>query len=124
GTAHTTEALWTVPQPHRQHIGTAAGCKEKGPREGTPEPKVETMRRPGGKEAGEGGAGRESGRARARAGLHAAPAGQELRRVERLADRQMHCLRQGASSSGADRADDLAGIRGGAAEARALCGPL
>src|SRR6266550_3561293 len=33
----------------------------------------------------------------------------------------MHRLRQGASPSGADRADDLGGVRGGAAEARSLC---
>src|SRR5215208_6055612 len=33
----------------------------------------------------------------------------------------MHRLRQGASPSGADRADDLAGVRGGTAEARSLC---
>src|SRR5271167_2505184 len=33
----------------------------------------------------------------------------------------MHRLRQGASPSGADRADDLGGVRSGAAEARSLC---
>src|SRR3979490_564334 len=33
----------------------------------------------------------------------------------------MHRLRQGASPSGADRADDLGSVRGGAAEARSLC---
>src|SRR5215475_11357623 len=36
----------------------------------------------------------------------------------------MHRLRQSASPSGADRADDLGGVRGGAAEAGSLCGPL
>src|SRR5262249_48929497 len=34
--------------------------------------------------------------------------------MKRLAARQMHCLCQGASSSGADRADNLGGVRGGA----------
>ena len=38
--------------------------------------------------------------------------------------RSMHRLRQGASPSGADRADDLGGVRGGTAEARSLCGPV
>src|SRR5262249_33559511 len=33
----------------------------------------------------------------------------------------MHRLRQSASPSGADRADDLGGVRGGAAETRSLC---
>src|ERR1700751_2550197 len=33
----------------------------------------------------------------------------------------MYRLRQGASPSGADRADDLGGVRGGATEARSLC---
>src|SRR6516225_8556049 len=36
----------------------------------------------------------------------------------------MHRLRQSASSSRADRADDLGGVRGRAAEARSLCGPV
>src|SRR4029434_10303384 len=36
----------------------------------------------------------------------------------------MHRLRQGASPSGADRADDLGGVRGGATEARSLCGQV
>ena len=54
--------------------------------------------------------GREPGRPRARALLHAATAVQELRRAERLAHRQVHRLRQGASASGADRTDDLAGL--------------
>src|SRR3954468_506193 len=36
----------------------------------------------------------------------------------------MHRLCQGASPSRADRADDLGGVRGGAAEARSLCGPV
>ena len=44
--------------------------------------------------------------------------------TERLAARSMHRLRQGASPSGADRADDLGGVRGGAAEARSLCRPV
>ena len=49
------------------------------------------------------GAGREPGRPGARALLHAAAAVQELRRAERLAARQMHRLRQGASASRASR---------------------
>src|SRR5215467_13524264 len=36
----------------------------------------------------------------------------------------MYRLRQGASPPGADRADDLAGVRSGAAEARSLCRPV
>src|ERR1700688_3771384 len=36
----------------------------------------------------------------------------------------MHRLRQGASPSGADRPDDLGGVRSGAAEARSLCRPV
>ena len=38
--------------------------------------------------------------------------------------RSVHRLRQGASPSGVDRADDLGGVRGGAAEARSLCRPV
>ena len=45
------------------------------------------------------GAGREPGRPGARALLHAAAAGQELRRAERLAARPVRRLRQGASPS-------------------------
>ena len=36
----------------------------------------------------------------------------------------MHRLRQGASPSGADRADGLGGVRGGTAKARSLCRPV
>src|SRR6516165_4272995 len=36
----------------------------------------------------------------------------------------MHRLCQSASPSGTDRADNLGGVRGRAAEARSLCGPL
>src|ERR1700675_3394103 len=36
----------------------------------------------------------------------------------------MHRLRQDASPSGADRPDDLGGVRSGAAEARSLCRPV
>src|SRR6266446_2103854 len=36
----------------------------------------------------------------------------------------MHCLRQGASPSGADRADHLGGVRGGTAKARSLHGSV
>src|SRR5215217_5583447 len=57
------------------------------------------------------GTRREPGRARPSALLHPAAAVQELRRDERLADRQMHRLRQGASPPRTDRADDLAGVR-------------
>ena len=45
------------------------------------------------------GPGREPGRPRARAVLHAAAAGEELRGAERLAARPLHRLRQGASAS-------------------------
>ena len=68
------------------------------------------------------GSGREPGRACARAVLHAASAVQDLRRDERLAARQMRRLRQGASPSGADRTDNLGGVRGGAAEACSFYG--
>jgi hypothetical protein len=67
------------------------------------------------------GASREPSRARPSAVLHATSAVQESRRIERLAARSMYYLRQGASPSGADRADDLGGVRGRAAEARSLC---
>ena len=63
------------------------------------------------------GPGREPGRPGARALLHPAAAGEELRRAERLADGQMHRLRQGAFPSGASRSDRVGGVRGGTAEA-------
>ena len=66
------------------------------------------------------GSGREPGRARARALLHAAAEVQVLRRTECLAHGQMHCLDQGARPSRADRPDDLGSVRGGAAKAHSL----
>src|SRR3954471_20924332 len=84
-------------------------------------------RRPGRLHAGVGlgeGAGRESGRARARALLHSASAGEELRGAERLACRPSSRLREGPSSSRVPGPDDLAGLRGRAGGARALCGPV
>ena len=60
------------------------------------------------------GAGREPGRAGARALLHAAAAGEELRGAERLAARPLRRLCQGAPASRADRPHGLGGIRGGA----------
>ena len=68
------------------------------------------------------GPGREPGRPGARALLHPAAAGEELRRTERLADGQVHRLRQGASPSGASGSDGVGGVRGGAAEAVAYRG--
>ena len=65
------------------------------------------------------GAGREPGRGGARALLHAAAAGGELRGAERLVARPMRRLRQGAQASRADRLHDLAGFRGGASAAGA-----
>jgi hypothetical protein len=50
--------------------------------------------------------------------------GQELRRAERLARGPLRRLGQGASAPGAAGQDDLGGVRGGAAEPGALCGPL
>jgi hypothetical protein len=61
------------------------------------------------------GTGREPGRAGARTLLHAAAAGQELRRAERLAAGQVRGLCQGASASRVPRPDDLGGVRGRAA---------
>ena len=63
------------------------------------------------------GPGREPGRGGARALLHAAAAGEELRGAERLAARSLHRLRQGAPPSRAARPDGLGGVRGGAAAA-------
>src|SRR5436190_13113864 len=60
------------------------------------------------------GPGREPGRGGARAFLHAAAAGGELRRAERLVARSMRRLRQGAQASRAGRSNSLASLRGGA----------
>ncbi|MCO5132227.1 MAG: IS21 family transposase [Xanthobacteraceae bacterium] len=51
----------------------------------------------------------------------AAAAVQKAGRTQRLAARQMHRLRQGASASGAVRSDDLGCVRSRTAEARSLC---
>src|SRR5438552_6358500 len=63
--------------------------------------------------------GREPGWLGARAFLHAAAAGGELRRAQCLVARSMCRLRQSAQASRAGRPHDLAGFRGGAAAVRA-----
>src|SRR5208283_204218 len=70
------------------------------------------------------GSGREPGRARARALLHAAAALQELSRAERLAARQMFVLGESAHASGTFGADDLGGVRRRTATAYSLPRPL
>ena len=70
------------------------------------------------------GPGREPGRSRPRALLHAEAAVQDLRRTQRLASGPVHRLRQGPSPSRAPRANGLGGLRGGAAQARRLSWPL
>ena len=70
------------------------------------------------------GTGREPGRRGARALLHAAAAGEELRRAERLAARQVRRLCQGPHPSRVQGPHGVAGLRGGAPEPRALCRPL
>ena len=109
----------------RQHEdGGGDGVRRQGPPVQPPLPAdVQPLPgRAGGLHAGVGlgeGAGREPGRAGARALLHAAAAGDELRGAERLAARPMRRLRQGAPASRAGRPDDLGGVRGGAAAAGA-----
>jgi transposase len=66
------------------------------------------------------GPGREPGRHGAAALLLAAGAGAELRGAERVARRPLHRLCQSASASRGARPDDLADVRGGTAEPRAL----
>jgi len=56
--------------------------------------------------------------------LYPSASGQEPGRAERLADRQMRGLCQGASPSRAVGQDRMGDVRGGAAKARSLCWPL
>ena len=66
------------------------------------------------------GPGREPGRPCPRALLHAAAAREELRRAERHAAGSLRRLRQGASSSRADRPNGVGDVRG---RATASCAP-
>src|SRR4051794_25742123 len=100
------------------HLVQPVACTPPSPAGGRPPPG-----RAGRLHAGLGlgeGAGREPGRAGARALLHAAPAGEELRRAERLADGPGDRLRQGAPASRAQGPDRLGGVRGVAREPRAV----
>jgi hypothetical protein len=56
--------------------------------------------------------------------FHPAAAVPDLWRAERLADRPVRRLCQGASPCRTRRADDLAGVRGGTAAACRLCRPV
>ncbi len=68
--------------------------------------------------------GREPGRAGARALPHPAPAGDQLRGAQCPAAGPVHRLCQGTPASRAPRADQLGGVRAGAAEPGALRRPL
>ena len=107
---------WRLPaRDLRQHEdGGGHGLRRQGPPVQPPLPPdvLAPPRRASRLHAGRGlgeRPGREPGRPGARALLHAAAEGQELRRVERLACRQMCRLGQGARSPRAEREDDLGG---------------
>lgn len=70
------------------------------------------------------GPGRKPGRAGPGTVLHAAPAGHEPRRVERLAARQVRGPRQGPSPPRGDRQNRLGDVRGRAPASGALRRPL
>ena len=68
--------------------------------------------------------GREPGRRGAPAVLLAPPSGSQLRGTERLADRSLHRLGQGASPPRGTRQDDLGDVRGRASKLGPVCRPV